>query len=61
MGGEVVTAARSTLTSIEAMPRTAGPGAPPQATTDRVAVLVRTLATSNRRRNSTSVFGGSKI
>jgi hypothetical protein len=54
------TAARSTRTSIDAMPRTAEPGVPPQATTDRVAVLVRTLATSNRRRKSTSGREGSK-
>jgi hypothetical protein len=61
MGGAVTTAARSTRTLIEAMPRTAAPGVPPQATTDRVAVLVCTLATSNCSRNSTSVLGGSKI
>lgn len=46
---------------MEAMPRTAAPGGPPQATTDKVAVLVCTLATSERKRNSTLVLGGSKI
>jgi len=40
MGGAVTTAARSTTTLMEAMPRTAAPGGPPQATTDSVAVPV---------------------
>lgn len=59
-GGAVTAAALSTLTSIDAMPRTAAPGAPPQATTDRVAVPDCTLATSNLSRNSRSVLEGSK-
>ena len=55
----MTTAARSTRTPIEAMPRTALPGPPPQATTESVGVVDCTLATSNRRKNSRSVRPGS--
>jgi len=59
MGGAATTAARLTRTSIEAMPRTALPGAPPQATTDKVGVSDGTPATSNRRKNWRFVTPGS--
>ena len=48
MGGGTDTAARSMPTSIEAMPRTAAPGAPPQATTESRARLAGTPAASKR-------------
>ncbi len=58
-GTTVETAGRSTLTSTEAMPRMAEPGPPPQATTVSLGRLAATPATSKRRKNSTSAFGGS--
>jgi hypothetical protein len=47
-GAGTETAARSTAISIDAMPRTAAPGAPPQATTDSTARLAGTPAASKR-------------
>jgi hypothetical protein len=55
----VDTDGRSTLITIDAMPRTAAPDRPPQATTDTVGWLDGTLATSKCRRNSTSDLAGS--
>ena len=48
IGGGTRTAARSTATSIEAMPRTGEPGVPPQATTESTARLAGTPAASKR-------------
>lgn len=58
-GATGATVDRSTWASTEAMPRTALPGPPPQATTDSVAGLACTAATSKVRAKSTSVAGGS--
>ncbi len=49
-GGAVVTEARSTAMSTDAMPRTEAPGRAPQATTTSVALAEAMLATSKRRR-----------
>jgi hypothetical protein len=49
IGGADRIAARSMATSMEAMPRTAAPGAPPQATTDRLTRSPGTPAASKRR------------
>lgn len=59
-GAVEATPLRSTRTSIEAMPRTAGPGAPPQATTESTARSDCTPATSKVRTNSRFVWDGSK-
>lgn len=59
IGTAAVTPARSTLPSIDAMPRTAAPGVPPHATTVSLAVVGCTPATSNRSTNSTSGLGTS--
>lgn len=59
IGGAVTTERRSTATLMEAMPRTVALPVPPQATTERAGWSDATPATSNRRRNSTLVCGGS--
>jgi hypothetical protein len=59
-GGAGGAPARSTCTSIEAIPRAAAPGAPPQATTDSVALPAGALERSTCRVKSRLAEAGSK-
>ena len=59
IGAAVTTDGRSTATSIDATPRTAPPCPPPHATTVRTGRSDATVATSKRRRYSTSPWAGS--